>query len=414
MKTPCLVVGTSLKLMREVLLALKAEGRSNNHVIGGPDTAELRRTRLCRSCTVINIDRPDLPNDDQRFVQLVQQHAQRLPGLVLIAADVEGAKLVDRTRPALAVPIAPVAPAAVLAVLDDKWRFHQLCETHLLRVPKTVRIADKATVRFDELVAAVGLPMVVKPANCAGSTGVLLVRSEQEFDRRVRHDDGYAFDRLLAQQYIPGVDLCFNLLAVDGQVQAQSLQRRDGHIVSFLSLPVLEDMGRRLARCTSYSGPMCIDARLEAGTGRVWLIECNPRFWASLNASTWCGLNFVSMAADLASGGTAAPSRLSQGRFNERHPLLRPTAWLRALAASGTQARLLRASITDLPMLARVLRHQAGRLLPKRVRRAAGGLRSSGASNRGLHAARNAGHDLQRPASPAQRRPGQSSRPHRH
>ncbi len=367
MKQACLVVGTSLKLIREVLLALKADGRSNNFVIGGPDTSELRRTRLCRGCEVINIDRPDLPNDDQHFIRLVTQHAHRQPGLVLIAADVEGAKLIGRTRHALPVPIAPVAPASVLAVLDDKWRFHQLCTAHGLRVPETVRIDDKATVGFRELVAAVGLPMVIKPANQAGSTGVLLIRSERDFDRLVRNNPGYTFEQLLAQQYIAGVDLCFNLLAVDGQLHAQSLQRRDGHIVSFFSLPALEDMGRRLAGATGYSGPMCIDARLETGTGKVWLIESNPRFWASLNASTWCGLNFVSLAASLAAGGSASStSRLSQGRFNERHPLLRPAAWLRTLTEGGARGRLLRASVTDLPMLSRILRHQAKRLLPQR------------------------------------------------
>lgn len=363
------VAGTSIQLVRQILLALKLQGKSVGHVIGGEETAELRWTMLCEDNHVINFDRADRPSDDRVFIKLVNDYARRLPNLILIPADVEGAKMIARTRHALPVRITPVAPPALLDVLNDKWQFFRLCTLHGLRVPKTVYLGDKSGIGFDRLAAELGLPMIIKPTDQAGSAGVQLVRDEQDFERLIRQNPSYQFDRLIAQQYIDGVDLCFNLLAVDGQLHAHSLQRRDRNIVSFLSIPELEAMGSKLADVTRYSGAMCIDARWESGTGQVYLIESNPRFWASLNASAWCGLNFVTQAALLAAGADAGLQILSAGRFNERHPLLRPTAWLRMLAVSGPKGRFLRSCLTDLPMLWRVLKAQWQQVRLRRLRR---------------------------------------------
>lgn len=374
------VTGTSVKIIRQVLLALKAEGAWQCVVIGDAATQELSRTLLCDEIHVISICRADAPPDDARFVQLVNHYAALRDDAVLIPADVEGARMVARNRTALAMRVTPFSPPELLDVLNDKWRFFQFCREHDLPVPATRLLGNKEGVDFAALASELGLPMIIKPIDKAGSEGVVLIADASDFRRRIRDNPDYAYGRLIAQRYIDGNDLCFNFLAVDGIIVAQSTQRRTRNLVRFLENAELGELGRRLARASQYHGVMCIDARQEHVTGKIYLIESNPRFWASLGASAWCGLNFVTEAAKAQAmpshvkASCAAPSQaaarhptpsdaaipdteksgpisLSSGEFNERHPLMRPVAWSRLLLDTGRKGRFLRAWLLDLPVL---------------------------------------------------------------
>jgi hypothetical protein len=48
-----------------------------------------------------------------------------------------------------------------------------------------------------------------------------------------------------------------------------------------------------IVRDLCYTGLIHIDARLHGELGEIFLVEANPRFWASLDEATLCGLNFV-------------------------------------------------------------------------------------------------------------------------
>ncbi len=379
------VTGTSVKIIRQVLLALKADGAGQCVVIGDAATQELSRTLLCDEIHVISICRADAPPDDARFVQLVNHYAALRDDAVLIPADVEGARMVARNRTALRMRVTPFSPPELLDVLNDKWRFFQFCCEHDLPVPPTRLLGDKEAVDFVALASELGLPMIIKPIDKAGSEGVVLIADASDFRRRIRDNPDYAYGRLIAQRYIDGIDLCFNLLAVDGIIVAQSTQRRTRNLVRFLENAELGELGRRLARASQYHGVMCIDARQEHVTGKIYLIESNPRFWASLGASAWCGLNFVTEAAKAQAATShvktsctttshatphhatprhampsdaaipdpekSGPISLSSGEFNERHPLMRPVAWPRLLLDTGRKGRFLRAWLLDLPVL---------------------------------------------------------------
>jgi hypothetical protein len=91
-----------------------------------------------------------------------------------------------------------------------------------------------------------------------------------------------------------------------------------------------------------------VEASVEEGTGKVWLIDSNPRFWASLTASVWCGLNFVAESLMPAPAGTCVRA-LVAGSANMRHPLVQPSAWQGMLADRGRRGRLLRAMAFDPP-----------------------------------------------------------------
>ena len=109
-------------------------------------------------------------------------------------------------------------------------------------------------------------------------------------------------------------------------------------------------------QATAYHGVMNVDARIEQGTGRVWLFEANPRYWRSLAASVWAGMNFAAenIAERMPQG---SPRMLCDGRANAyHHPLLRPHLWWHALFGLGTQRRLARLLAVDICTLMNTLR----------------------------------------------------------
>jgi hypothetical protein len=62
----------------------------------------------------------------------------------------------------------------------------------------------------------------------------------------------------------------------------------------FVRIPVLAAIASKIAAETSYDGVANFDARMD-DKGRVWLIECNPRFFMRVTAARICGLDFLKL-----------------------------------------------------------------------------------------------------------------------
>ena len=108
----------------------------------------------------------------------------------------------------------------------------------------------------------------------------------------------------------------------------------------------LEMVAASICRSSGFNGVMHVDARIDQRTGQVYLIESNPRFWASLTACVLSGLNFVaeSIAPTTASTGVR---RLISGGASCRHPMMQPSSWKDLATDGGYLGRLLRAKALD-------------------------------------------------------------------
>jgi predicted ATP-grasp superfamily ATP-dependent carboligase len=337
-----IVSGNCRRVVSAVLLAIRSFTDAKCIVIGGKATRPLRWSALCKRQVTADLD----GGDDAGFAAIVNRIAEASPHVILIPADCDAIRLVNRVRASLQVQTTPIPTLATLDMFDDKWRFHQFCSGLELPVPQTRHFSSKSEMDFDAIVGEIGLPFVVKPIDRAGSIGVHVVKSKEDFEASILDDAGYDFGALIAQRFIPGTDLDVSFLSTHGRMSAFAVQQASGSRIDFLPSPDLEAMAFALSGASGYHGVMHVDARVEEGTGKVWLIESNPRFWASLNASVWCGLNFVAECI------VPAPRRvgtraLTAGSASVRHPLVRPSAWRRMLADRGGHGRLLRAMVFD-------------------------------------------------------------------
>ncbi|WP_328700302.1 ATP-grasp domain-containing protein [Caenimonas soli] len=356
-----MLVGNSARIALPVLQAVRSFGDETCFLAGSKETAALRWSRLCTRHVLIDFD------DDERSVRRINDLAAKAPQAMLIPFDCEGIRLVNRVGGRLALSSIPVPDLPTLEMFDDKWRFYHFCVANGLPAPATRWIGSKENLDFSALEAQLGLPFVIKPTNCSGSLGVQIVGSQEIFEEEILLNPRYQHEPLIAQRYVDGMDMDINLLSVHGRLGALSIHRIEGSWMDFVPHTQLEEMAERLCRASGYHGVMNVDVRLDKRTGEVFLVESNPRFWASLVAAVGCGLNFVAESVK-PPGPQERPRRLTSGRFHTRHPLLRPSAWRPLFSDSGETGRLLRARLFDpysLGQLAREMPGMASRFLDR-------------------------------------------------
>ena len=337
-----IVLGNCKRVVSAVLQAIRSFTDAKTIVIGGSATRPLRWSALCKRHIEIDLE----GRDDDSFVDIVNCIATTRPHVILIPADCDAIRLANRVRDRLAIRMTPIPELATLNMFDNKWQFYKFCMRTGLPEPETRHFASKSELDFETIASDLGVPFVVKPLNQAGSLGVHIVTDAADFEASIIHNDDYDFGALIAQRYIQGEDVDVSFLAIDGRVSALAVQQmRDAQVV-FLENPRLEEMAATLCRASGYHGVMHVDARVEAATGKVYLIESNPRFWASLTASVWCGLNFVAESI-VPAPKQSGRRELSTGFASMRHPLIRPSSWRRMLGDTGQRGRLLRAMAFD-------------------------------------------------------------------
>ncbi|GAB3554299.1 hypothetical protein GCM10027343_42140 [Noviherbaspirillum agri] len=341
-----IVVGKCKRVTSAVLQAIRSFTDAKCVVIGGPETRLFRWSWLCKRQMTIELD----GRDDSLFIEAVQAIRSRTPHVILVPVDCDGIRLVNRVRGQLPVAVTPVPDTITLDMFDNKWRFHQFCTVHGLAVPATRHVASKSAIDFDAIAAEIGLPFVVKPLNLAGSAGVQVVHHRHAFEQGILHNARYDYGPLIVQRYIDGEDIDISFLAIGGRITAFAIQQTEEAYIRFRPHAELESLAAQLCAAGGFHGVMHVDARIEAATGKVYLIESNPRFWASLTACVWGGLNFVAESI-VPAARTEGMRRLVAGAVNMRNPLIRPSAWRQLARDTSARGRLLRTVAFDPPSL---------------------------------------------------------------
>lgn len=289
-----------------VIWSLPADDYDGYVVCGSSALAHLGSLPGCVGVVTVDLASPGA----DLFETLRRQHPDH--SLVAIPADDAGCDFLALTQTPT-ILTAPVASARTLAILRDKWSFYGLCRQLDLPTPPTAFLGEKSGIDIKSLFGSLGDRIVIKPTNLHGGQGVVVVESADELRTKVLDNPDYRYGSLLGQSWVPGRDLSLNLLALDGELLHWAIQNRQGREMVFLGHDGLLEAARTLVAHLAFSGLANIDARLDA-EGQIYLLECNPRPWASLGQSTWAGLNFIQAALDLATGlASRQPPQLNEG-----------------------------------------------------------------------------------------------------
>jgi predicted ATP-grasp superfamily ATP-dependent carboligase len=241
--------------------------------------------------------------------------------------------------------VIPIAEPAMLALLGAR----QHLAPAVLPFPELDtfrRVADKSTVLahaaqlgirvpIAELLSSAGdhrrlnratlrYPLVLKPSRSVGEANgqrakltVSYAGSWQDLETRLEAYPAAAYPILLQQRIVgPGVGIF--LLLWDGEIVAQFAHRRlrekppSGGVSvyreSIAPPPTLIELSRQLLDRLGWYGVAMVEYKLDAASGKPYLMEINGRFWGSLQLAVDAGVDFPALLVTLALGGRPVPT----------------------------------------------------------------------------------------------------------
>lgn len=199
-------------------------------------------------------------------------------------------------------PIPVLSDHNTFDLLYDKHRFSQLLDEEELPQPKTIMIGDFSEI--ETIRNSIQFPALLKPTMQEGGKGIFKFESFKALESHVKQaalvSDIFP---IIVQEYIPGSDIDLSVYAVNGKILAWTVQERVSKgIFSFASNNEMLSIGKKIVASLNYSGPAHFDMRIDDRNGSIKVIECNPRFWATLIESCCTGINFASIYLDVTNG----------------------------------------------------------------------------------------------------------------
>lgn len=216
----------------------------------------------------------------------------------------------------------PFPDLATVRKASDKGLVLALAEGHGIGIPRQVA-AGSLTEALKRAGLDVGYPLVVKPArSVAGAPGTRVkVGVRQALDPSGLHEAVATLPEgaypVLLQERIVGPGVGIFLLLWDGEVRALFAHRRlrekppSGGVSTYReSIPAdpgLVHQSRGLLEDLGWRGVAMVEYKLDASTGRPYLMEINGRFWGSLQLAIDAGVDFPRLLVDLARGRDPGP-----------------------------------------------------------------------------------------------------------
>lgn len=320
-----LVLSSGPPISLKVLHCLNAAGIMTDLLDLGP-VSIARYSRYCKHYSRLT---PSIREDDtQRLADAIETHRKRCGNEIVVAADVLSAGMLHAVQHQLIdMAVFPVSAGALLEKLDNKWTFYSFLVAQGIAAPRAALLEAMNEVD-SEAVGRLEFPLLVKPLHSESSHGLHWVAGPAELRRYLAAGGRHSALPLMLQEYAPGYDADISLLAWQGEILAHVIQsRKDPAALEFIEHDGVLAAARQIVAASGYSGVANIDVRVEETSGSVQVLECNPRFWYTLQASAWRGLNFLEVGIDWVLGGRRVPRIAVGGKYHLHGGLLRGTAW---------------------------------------------------------------------------------------
>ena len=247
--------------------------------------------------------------DEPAFGRAVVEVANRIGADVVLPISQDGHRLVAQVRHRFGdgIALVPLSDGPTLQVARDKGRLIAFMRAHGIPHPPAIPLAPRAT--LPERLRGLSFPVLVKATRSKGGKHIFRCDEAAEVVRwaRTRPEDR----DYVVQSFVAGTDVCYCVLAEEGQVQAYTIQQDIAppaapfaplEFIRFVHDDRVEAVGRALVEALGFSGMACIDLRYNADRSSVAVLEINPRVWGSLLGSLRAGVNFPDLACRVALG----------------------------------------------------------------------------------------------------------------
>ncbi|REG83447.1 carboxylate--amine ligase [Algoriphagus antarcticus] len=217
---------------------------------------------------------------------------------ILLPVDVGTIRLIAENKEKLSklIAIAPIPEVNSFDIADDKWLLSLWLKENNIAHPNTILF--KSTNSLDETVSSITFPTIIKPRKGSGGKGIYIFENKEEFKSWYTEFD-HSEDQII-QSYIKGYDIDCSVICSEGRILAHTIQKGLKYTVAyqwpygveFLDNDEIFNLVKEVVEKFKWSGVVHIDLRYDEVERKAKLIEMNPRFWASLAASLFAGVNF--------------------------------------------------------------------------------------------------------------------------
>lgn len=192
-----------------------------------------------------------------------------------------------------------------LDIANNKWELSKFLNDNNFPIPKTEHLND---IKIKNIIN-LEYPLLLKPLSNWNGNGILKIKSHIEFKKLL--DKISLRKNHIIQEYIEGTDYCVSVLCNQGKLCAYTIQKGilpnsnqfQSHLGSeFLFNEKLHSLIKQVILKLNWSGVANFDVRYSEKQNQFYIIEINPRFWGSLEASTYVGVNFPFLMCQLSLG----------------------------------------------------------------------------------------------------------------
>ena len=181
-------------------------------------------------------------------------------------------------------------------IANNKDKLAKYLLDNKLPHPKTVSFKKTTLLNTDLF----NFPIIYKDLDSfGGGQGVRLFQNKNDLECFFRNSSkNHSY---LIQEYIEGYDIDCSVLCKNGKILAFTIQKgilpgknkfSPNVGVKFLYEEKLYQVVKNLMKSLNWSGVAHIDMRYDSVASEFKIIEINPRFWESLEASIAVGVNF--------------------------------------------------------------------------------------------------------------------------
>ncbi|MDQ4032416.1 MAG: hypothetical protein M3332_09165, partial [Actinomycetota bacterium] len=254
------------------------------------------------------VDGPHPEEDEERFIEMLCDVAQRYPGSMLVPGCDRSLTVVARHKELLQRAHFVVASPdeGVAATFLDKSATAELAQAAGVAVPSTV--VPTTVTDVERYAVTAPFPAILKPTlshKYYAAFGRKWTRVDNA-DQAVRE---YLLAReagldVLLQELIPGDELCganYNSYFCDGvprveftarKIRNSPLESGSPSVAMSSHIPEIIEPGRAILRAAGFQGFSCIEFKMDPRDGVYKLIEVNARHNLSSLLATRCGINF--------------------------------------------------------------------------------------------------------------------------
>jgi ATP-grasp in the biosynthetic pathway with Ter operon len=296
-----LLLSSLITLPYRVMRCAAAAG-AEVYVLGSGSSKGLSYSRHCKQ--FVANETSVTGERDPRLADKINRCVAEFGIDMVLPGDAAAMRSLLAIQDLVAAPYFPAPTLAQFDYLNNKWNFTNLCKDLNIPCPDSVLVADRAELLAKIEIGRIDFPAIAKPLSLDASQGVFKLEADNARAQAQR----ISYSPILVQKFISGEDIGASVYCEQGEIKSFIAHRLKRATYETLGDSTIMPTIARIARDQRLNGVFNFDMR-RTPDGRIFYLECNPRFFFKINLSMVAGINFVARGL----GRTDIPSAVAPG-----------------------------------------------------------------------------------------------------